>query len=123
METNRADWERMGFKDFSEAVKFAADIRKCLNETYTVDGVEVKGKAVSDLLAGMRGGVRSSVYLTDEHGNLKRWHIPGCLSDFEYCLQELGFNVERGRNRRGQKATVVYATDELDAAQARIPKQ
>lgn len=85
------------------------DILNCLKYDYVVDGKSVKGISVSDLLSSLRGtSLRGSCHCTDENGKLRMWRIPGNLADFEYLLQNAGFEVEYGRNLRGNRARVVY---------------
>lgn len=45
-----------------------------------------------------------------------RWRGLGCLSDFEDTLRDLGFDVVRDVNERGQRCTVVTVETPAEAA-------
>lgn len=67
-------------------------IDKLLNESYTVQGRQVKGQAISFLKSELRGVLK----------------LPSNLCGFEVALCKLGYRVSYGTNSRGQSCTVVH---------------
>lgn len=77
-----------------ENLDFTTTVRNLLRENYTVNGNSVRGQAVSYL----------RMLLRDEGF----YRLGSCLADFERMLRQEGFDVEEGKNRRGQRAVVVF---------------
>lgn len=91
--------------------EFKTDVRSCFSKNqYTVDGKSVEGAAVSDLLNCLRSRTRGSAHVD------RRWSNLGNLSNFERVLNEEGFEVAPGRNRRNQRVRIVFELPDYAAA-------
>ncbi len=85
--------------------KLQQDVRSCFQANYySVAEQPVLGVAVSDLKSCLYGGMRGSHHLESR----RRWKNLGTTYDFQELLASAGFSMEFGKNRRGQRAEIVF---------------
>ena len=85
----------MKFKGNTEKEQFVDCVLNSMTDSYTIlhNGEKVTGQVVSSVISALR------------HDG---WKPLPRSADFETALEELGFKVRAGKNRRGNRGRVVH---------------